>query len=178
MSPGEEAVEYVIQHSECRIIFVSTVNWAELGKTLLSLKEQVHTLVYWGPQDATVDTKVDTPLTAAPMPPLADMHADESAHCADRLPHRWASRCTAGRSFWRSARRIQRPQCRPAQMTSAPSCTPPEQPEHQRCCRHPALVAALLNLGRVTLLCRSMHTARTPLLRAVAGIVHFRRPTA
>ena len=62
MSPGEEAVEYVIQHSECRIVFVSTVNWAELGKTLPALKEQVHTLVYWGPQVVPVDTKVDTPL--------------------------------------------------------------------------------------------------------------------
>lgn len=53
-------MEYIVKKSETSIIFVSAANWAKAVKSLPAIKEQVHTVVYWG---AGVDSK------APPSPP-------------------------------------------------------------------------------------------------------------
>lgn len=47
MCPGEEAVEYCINHSEATMIFVSTANWSKLQAALPRL-QNVQTLVFIG----------------------------------------------------------------------------------------------------------------------------------
>lgn len=45
---GKQAVEYVIQHSEASIIFVSANNYGALSTALPAVKDQVKTVVVWG----------------------------------------------------------------------------------------------------------------------------------
>ena len=47
---GDEAVEYCVHHSETTAIFVHTKNWAALSKSFPKFKDQVHTIIYWGPE--------------------------------------------------------------------------------------------------------------------------------
>ena len=45
---GQQAVEYVIQHSEAKIVFVSANNFSALSTALPAVKDQVKTVVVWG----------------------------------------------------------------------------------------------------------------------------------
>lgn len=48
MHAGPEAIGYCLKHSESKVVFVSAKNWAALVETLPSLKDQIHTVIYWG----------------------------------------------------------------------------------------------------------------------------------
>ena len=58
LSTGEEAVEFIVKKSESTVLFVSTVNWPKLVNSLASLKEQVHTVVYWGKDKINEEVRV------------------------------------------------------------------------------------------------------------------------
>lgn len=49
---GENAVEYILNHSESTICFVSVVNLPKLAKALPKVNDQLKTIVYWGKADS------------------------------------------------------------------------------------------------------------------------------
>ena len=51
-SLGENAIEYIINHSESSIIFTQTHKFGMLAKALPNVKTNVKTVVYWGEGDA------------------------------------------------------------------------------------------------------------------------------
>eukprot|EP00887_Chlorella_sp_A99_P003085 scaffold9.g3085.t1 len=51
-SLGENAIKYIINHSEASIVFTQTEKFATLAKALPVVKDLVKTVVYWGPGDA------------------------------------------------------------------------------------------------------------------------------
>ena len=53
-SLGENAIEFIIKHSEATIVFVASDKAANLAKALPLCKELVKTVVFWGPKDAGV----------------------------------------------------------------------------------------------------------------------------
>ena len=53
-SLGENAIEFIIHHSEATIVFVASDKAANLAQALPLVKGQVGTVVYWGPKDAGV----------------------------------------------------------------------------------------------------------------------------
>ncbi|KAL3163225.1 hypothetical protein ABBQ32_009626 [Trebouxia sp. C0010 RCD-2024] len=50
-SLGEDAIEYIVDHASCSIVFVSTLKFPGLVEALPRLKHTVKTVVYWGPPD-------------------------------------------------------------------------------------------------------------------------------
>ncbi|CAD7700609.1 unnamed protein product [Ostreobium quekettii] len=50
-SLGEDAVEYIVQHSGASAVFVSQKKFAKLADALAKLKGQVKVVVYWGESD-------------------------------------------------------------------------------------------------------------------------------
>jgi long-chain acyl-CoA synthetase len=51
---GENAIEYIINHSEASIVFAQASKLGEMAKALPNLTALVKTLVYWGAADAAV----------------------------------------------------------------------------------------------------------------------------
>ena len=49
---GENAIEYIISHSESTIVFTSALNFPKLAQALPKVKEQLKTVVYWGKADS------------------------------------------------------------------------------------------------------------------------------
>jgi long-subunit acyl-CoA synthetase (AMP-forming) len=47
-SLGENAVEYIITHSEATVVFAASAKLAAFVKSIEGVKEQLKTLVYWG----------------------------------------------------------------------------------------------------------------------------------
>lgn len=50
-SLGEDAIEYIVDHASCSIVFVSTLKFPGLVEALPRLKHTVKTVVYWGLPD-------------------------------------------------------------------------------------------------------------------------------
>lgn len=50
-SLGENAVEYIVGHSEAKFIFTSSAKLATLAKALPTFAKQIKTIVYWGPEN-------------------------------------------------------------------------------------------------------------------------------
>lgn len=64
-SLGENAIEFIINHSEATIVFVASDKAANLAKALPLCKGRVKTVVVWGPKDAGVATvRLDPPQTS------------------------------------------------------------------------------------------------------------------
>ena len=51
-SLGENAIEYILHHSECSLVFTQSEKFAMLAKALPHVKDKVKTVVYWGAGDA------------------------------------------------------------------------------------------------------------------------------
>lgn len=51
-SLGENAIEYILHHSESTIVFTQSEKFGMLAKALTHVKDQVKTVVYWGAGDA------------------------------------------------------------------------------------------------------------------------------
>jgi long-chain acyl-CoA synthetase len=51
-SLGENAIEYIVDHSEASIVFVQSEKFAMLAKALPKLTQLVKNVVYWGAGDA------------------------------------------------------------------------------------------------------------------------------
>ncbi|KAK9817123.1 hypothetical protein WJX72_009841 [[Myrmecia] bisecta] len=47
-SLGENAIEYIVHHSEATIVFVSTAKFGQLVQALPAIKDRVKTVVFWG----------------------------------------------------------------------------------------------------------------------------------
>ena len=60
-SLGENAIEFIINHSEATIVFVASDKAANLAQALPMCKDHVETVVIWGPKDAGVATVRHTP---------------------------------------------------------------------------------------------------------------------
>ena len=56
-SLGENAIEYIVNHASCSIVFVSCERFAGLLEALPKVKHVVKTVVYWG-SSHEVSTKV------------------------------------------------------------------------------------------------------------------------
>ena len=50
-SLGEDAIEYIVDHASCSIVFVSALKFPGLVEALPRLKHTVKTVVYWGQPD-------------------------------------------------------------------------------------------------------------------------------
>lgn len=50
-SLGEDAIEYIIGHASCSVVFVSSLKFPGLVEALPRLKHLVNTVVYWGAPD-------------------------------------------------------------------------------------------------------------------------------
>lgn len=50
-SLGENAIEYIINHSEASVVFAASDKLANLAKALPHVLELVKTVVYWGAGD-------------------------------------------------------------------------------------------------------------------------------
>ena len=50
-SLGEDAIEYIIDHASCSIIFVASLKFPGLVEALPRVKHLVKTVVCWGPSD-------------------------------------------------------------------------------------------------------------------------------
>ena len=50
-SLGEDAIEYIVDHASCSIVFVSALKFPGLVEALPRLKHTVKTIVYWGAPD-------------------------------------------------------------------------------------------------------------------------------
>ena len=50
-SLGEDAIEYIVDHASCSIIFVASLKFPGLIGALPRLKHLVKTVVYWGQSD-------------------------------------------------------------------------------------------------------------------------------
>ena len=46
---GEDAVSFIVQQTECSVIFVNTLKWSNLKLLLETGLKSVKTVVYWGP---------------------------------------------------------------------------------------------------------------------------------
>ena len=64
-SLGENAIEFIINHSEATVVFVASDKAANLAKALPMCKERLKAVVIWGPKDAGV-TAVRAPLSRTP----------------------------------------------------------------------------------------------------------------
>jgi long-chain acyl-CoA synthetase len=49
---GDEALEYIVDHSETRLVVVAAARLPLLAKALPKLKAPIEALVYWGDADA------------------------------------------------------------------------------------------------------------------------------
>lgn len=50
-SLGEDAIEYIVDHASCSIVFVAALKFPGLVEALPKLKHTVKTVVYWGAPD-------------------------------------------------------------------------------------------------------------------------------
>ncbi len=50
-SLGEDAIEYIIAHASCSVVFVASLKFPGLVEALPRLKHLVKTVVYWGAPD-------------------------------------------------------------------------------------------------------------------------------
>ena len=50
-SLGEDAIEYIIGHASCSVVFVASLKFPGLVEALPRLKHLVNTVVYWGAPD-------------------------------------------------------------------------------------------------------------------------------
>ena len=48
---GENALEFIVNHSETSIIFADGIHLTKLQKTMAKIKANVHNVVYWGKED-------------------------------------------------------------------------------------------------------------------------------
>jgi long-chain acyl-CoA synthetase len=57
-SLGENAIEYIVTHSEATIVFVASDKVANLAAALPHVKGQVKNVVYWGAANPAVQVSV------------------------------------------------------------------------------------------------------------------------
>ena len=63
-SAGEDAIEFIVQHTECSVIFVHTLKWSKLRLALLKELKCVKTVVYWGAGGITPKVTLSFPVSA------------------------------------------------------------------------------------------------------------------
>lgn len=76
---GENAVEFIINHSESAIVFTSAANLPKLVKALPSIQDQLKTVVYWGKPDAQSE-RVSLQCYMSPLCSSPGMRLPQEAH--------------------------------------------------------------------------------------------------
>ena len=64
---GENAVEFIITHSESTIVFAAALNLPKLVKALPKVNDTLKTVVYWGPKDASSEQASRQPASLTPV---------------------------------------------------------------------------------------------------------------
>lgn len=55
---GEDAVQFIVEQTECYVVFVHTSKWSRLKSVLQSGLTSVHTAVHWGPDTVYEEVKL------------------------------------------------------------------------------------------------------------------------